>query len=158
MTLLVEGSVVGKPSLPSKEVQLAFDEVGASPDSTAQAFNRMMTSFEMKNPIDLSIDPSRGTTSEPAAGVMSPTNDARFSRITGVRGANGGGTGGDFSNFCDDSKIMDLLINNTDDLDANGEQRVLFEELDMGQIDEEERQFLLIDKDTGRVYDLRNED
>jgi hypothetical protein len=28
----------------------------------------------------------------------------------------------------------------------------------MGQIDEEERQYLLIDKDTGRVYDLRNED
>ena len=27
----------------------------------------------------------------------------------------------------------------------------------MGQIDEEEKQFLLIDKDTGRVYDLRNE-
>lgn len=32
-----------------------------------------------------------------------------------------------------------------------------FEEIDMGQIDEEEKQFLLIDKDTGRVYDMRNE-
>ena len=27
----------------------------------------------------------------------------------------------------------------------------------MGELDEEERQYLLIDKDTGRVYDLRNE-
>jgi len=27
----------------------------------------------------------------------------------------------------------------------------------MGQIDDEDRQFLLIDKDTGRVYDMRNE-
>ena len=35
---------------------------------------------------------------------------------------------------------------------------MLFDEIDMGQIDEEDRQYLLIDKDTGRVYDLRNED
>lgn len=27
----------------------------------------------------------------------------------------------------------------------------------MGQIEEEDRPFLLIDKDTGRVYDMRNE-
>jgi hypothetical protein len=27
----------------------------------------------------------------------------------------------------------------------------------MGELDEEERQYLLIDKDTGRVYDLRND-
>lgn len=27
----------------------------------------------------------------------------------------------------------------------------------MGELDEEERQYLLIDKDTGKVYDLRNE-
>jgi hypothetical protein len=27
----------------------------------------------------------------------------------------------------------------------------------MGQIDDEDRPFLLIDKDTGRVYDIRNE-
>ena len=33
----------------------------------------------------------------------------------------------------------------------------IFEEIDMGQIDEEDKQFLLIDKDTGKVYDLRNE-
>jgi hypothetical protein len=61
----------------------------------------------------------------------------------------------------DDSKIIDLLINN-ESLDNGGAggngQDKLFEEIDMGQIDEEERQYLLIDKDTGRVYDLRNED
>ena len=33
-----------------------------------------------------------------------------------------------------------------------------FEEIDMGQIEEEDRPFLLIDKDTGKVYDIRNED
>lgn len=27
----------------------------------------------------------------------------------------------------------------------------------MGQIDDEERQYLIIDKDTGKVYDVRNE-
>lgn len=32
----------------------------------------------------------------------------------------------------------------------------LFEELDMGMIEDEERQFMLVDKDTGKVYDLRN--
>ena len=76
----------------------------------------MMASFEMKNQIDLSIDPSRGTTSDLHPPMMSPTNDARFSRITGIRGATSGGTGGgDFSNFCDDSKMIDLLINNGED-------------------------------------------
>lgn len=29
--------------------------------------------------------------------------------------------------------------------------------VDMGQIEEEERPFMIIDKDTGRVYDTRNE-
>lgn len=27
----------------------------------------------------------------------------------------------------------------------------------MGQIDEEDKPFLIVDKDTGRVYDIRNE-
>ena len=27
----------------------------------------------------------------------------------------------------------------------------------MGQIDDEDKQFLIFDKDTGRVYDIRNE-
>ena len=52
------------------------------------------------------------------------------------------------SNFIDDSKMMDLLNNDNDNI---------FEEIDMGQIDEEERQFYLVDKDTGKVYDMRNE-
>jgi hypothetical protein len=30
-------------------------------------------------------------------------------------------------------------------------------EVDMGQIDEEERPFMIVDKDTGRVYDMRND-
>ena len=29
--------------------------------------------------------------------------------------------------------------------------------VDMGQIDEEERPFMIVDKDTGKVYDMRNE-
>lgn len=49
--------------------------------------------------------------------------------------------------------MIDLLINNTDDDGSQG----MFQEIDMGEIDEEERQYLLIDKDTGKVYDLRNE-
>ena len=28
----------------------------------------------------------------------------------------------------------------------------------MGEIDEEDKPFLIIDKDTGKVYDIRNED
>jgi len=27
----------------------------------------------------------------------------------------------------------------------------------MGQIDEEERPFMIVDKDTGRIYDIRND-
>ena len=50
------------------------------------------------------------------------------------------------TNFLDDSKIIEYLNN-----DSN------FEELDMGQIDEEDRPFILVDKDTGKVYDIRNE-
>jgi len=29
--------------------------------------------------------------------------------------------------------------------------------VDMGQIEEEERPFMIVDKDTGKVYDIRNE-
>lgn len=50
------------------------------------------------------------------------------------------------TNFMDDSKLIDFLEN-----DGN------FEELDMGQIEEEDKPFLLINKDTGQVYDIRNE-
>lgn len=117
-----------------------------------EEMNRMITSFEMKNPIDLSIDPSRHTGIHMQA---SPTN-AKCSHIAGVKG----GQGRDFSQFCDDSNIVDLLMNNGED-DEGGEggaQNNMFDEIDMGNYDEEDRQYLLIDKDTGRVYDLRNED
>ncbi len=50
------------------------------------------------------------------------------------------------SGFVDDAKMMEMLQNDN-----------LFEDIDMGQIDDEDRQFLLVDKDTGRVYDMRNE-
>ena len=30
-------------------------------------------------------------------------------------------------------------------------------EVDMGQIDKEEKPFMIVDKDTGRVYDMRND-
>ena len=50
------------------------------------------------------------------------------------------------ANFMDDQKMIDYMNNNNN-----------FEELDMGQIDEEDKPFILIDKDTGKVYDIRNE-
>lgn len=66
-----------------------------------------------------------------------------ISRITGLKFEMSS------SNFIDDSKMMELL--------QNEDGQDVFEEIDMGQIDEEDRPFLLIDKDTGRVYDMRNE-
>ena len=65
-----------------------------------------------------------------------------ISRITGPKGVFDLST----SNFCDDSKMMDLL-----------QSEHIFDEIDMGQIDDEDKPFLLIDKDTGKVYDIRNE-
>jgi hypothetical protein len=53
----------------------------------------LTTSFEMRNPIDLSIDPTRQTQNE--LPTPSPTN-AGFSRITGIHRGNGG-TAPDFS-------------------------------------------------------------
>lgn len=67
-----------------------------------------------------------------------------ISRITGVKLETS------TSNFIDDSKMMEALLQNEDGQDV-------FEEIDMGQIEEEDRPYLLVDKDTGRVYDMRNE-
>lgn len=50
------------------------------------------------------------------------------------------------NNLEDDKNMVDFL-----DDEAN------YLEVDMGQIDEEERPFMVVDKDTGRVYDIRNE-
>lgn len=50
------------------------------------------------------------------------------------------------TNYLDDSKLIEFMNNDNN-----------FEELDMGQIDEEDKPFILIDKDTGKVYDIRNE-
>jgi hypothetical protein len=33
----------------------------------------------------------------------------------------------------------------------------IFQDIDMGTVDDEDRPFLLVDKDTGKVYDLRND-
>jgi hypothetical protein len=111
----------------------------------------MLNSFEMRNPIDLSIDPSRATN----GGLMpdpqvSPTN-ARLTKIN-----KDGTNAGDFSQFVDDQNMIDIFIKGSAGEDDDGSQG-LFQEIDMGEIDEEERQYLLIDKDTGKVYDLRNE-
>ena len=54
----------------------------------------------------------------------------------------------DTSNFMDDSKLLEYLDSNNQGV----------QEVDMGEIDEEDRPFLIIDKDTGKVYDIRNED
>jgi len=91
---------------------------------------------------------------------MSPSKDGVITRLTqrGVPNMNDSWNANNISRITvpkmdistsgvvDDSKRMDLLNNEN-----------MFEELDMGQIDEEERQFYLIDKDTGRAYDMRNE-
>ena len=83
---------------------------------------------------------------------LSPTN-ARLTKIN----RDHTGAGNDFSQFVDDPNMIDLFINpNQDNLDSLA-QDGMFQEIDMGELDEEERQYLLIDKDTGRVYDLRNE-
>lgn len=55
-------------------------EFQAEANSPDRDMNRMLTSFEMKNPIDLSIDPSRVT----MTGQLSPTN-AKFSKIGGSK-------------------------------------------------------------------------
>ena len=57
-----------------------------------------------------------------------------------------------FSQFFEDKNIIDMLND-----DAEGGEEKFFQAIDMGELDEEERQYLLIDKDTGRVYDLRND-
>jgi len=78
---------------------------------------------------------------------LSPTG-ARMTKIQ-ERGT----AAGEFSQFIEEDKnIIDML---NDDGEAGAEK--FFQAIDMGELDEEERQYLLIDKDTGRVYDLRND-
>ena len=50
------------------------------------------------------------------------------------------------TNYLEDSKLMEFLNNDNN-----------FEELDMGEIDDEDKPFILVDKDTGKIYDIRNE-
>ena len=57
--------------------------------------------------------------------------------ITGISGAFGVGIDNNLSEFLGDE-------NN-------------YQTVDMGAIDEEERPFMIIDKDTGRIYDMRND-
>ena len=54
----------------------------------------------------------------------------------------------DPSNFMDDSKLLEYLEPNNDGV----------QEVDMGQIDEEDRPFLIFDQDSGKYYDIRNEE
>lgn len=66
-----------------------------------------------------------------------------ISRVTGMMNASA-------DNFIDDSKMLELLQqDNTEGL---------FQEIDMGQVDDEDKQYFMVDKDTGKVYgDIRNE-
>lgn len=93
------------------------------------------TSYDLSPPRDSNVQ--RFT----AKNLMNDSwNANNISRITGAK------MDMSTSGFVDDAKMMEMLQNEN-----------LFEEIDMGQIDEEDRQFLLVDKDTGRVYDMRNE-
>lgn len=150
----------GQPHLGGDGLASYSPPTQSSPITDEQALNRqLISSFEMKHPIDLSIDPSRATNNVDFQGQLSPTSNQPFSRITGIRAANGAAATGDFSNFCDDSKILDMLMTDPGNGGADAaEAQKLFQEIDMGQIDEEERQYLIVDKDTGRVYDLRKEE
>lgn len=124
------------------------DEYNEKTESVINPGLRYQVSFDGKNPdFDYSVDQQslspnvgpnflRGTQK-----AFYDQNMGNVSRITAIK-QNDVST----SNFCDDSKIMDMLNNDN-----------IFEEFDMGQLDEEEKQFLLIDKDSGKVYDLRNE-
>jgi hypothetical protein len=58
-------------------------------------------------------------------------NQNNVSRITLTRG-NQPGAVFDLSNFCEDSKLMEMIINNND-FENN------FDEIDMKQIDEEDK-------------------
>jgi len=53
------------------------------------------------------------------------------------------------SAFLDDDRILNYL--------NNGKEEDDFEEVDMGQIEDEDKQFMIIDKDTGKAYDLRKQ-
>lgn len=96
--------------------------------------NQMMLSFDMRNPIDLSIDPTRQSNAmmmqDPQ---LSPTN-ARLTKIN----RDGTNMAGDYSQFVDDPNMVDLFINPTNENDDSLEQG-LFQEIDMGELDEEER-------------------
>ena len=83
---------------------------------------------------------------------LSPTN-ARLTKINRE-----GTAAGDYSQFVDDQNMMDMFINQADDRENSLEKDGLFQEIDMGEMDEEDRQYLLVDKDTGRVYDLRKDE
>ena len=114
--------------------------------------NQMLLSFDMRNPIDLSIDPTRQSNAMMQDPQLSPTN-ARLTKINRE-----GTAAGDYSQFVDDQNMMDMFINQADDRENSLEKDGLFQEIDMGEMDEEDRQYLLVDKDTGRVYDLRKDE
>ena len=58
------------------------------------------------------------------------------------------------SNFIDDNtRLMELLASNC----LENQNNHFYQEIDMGQIDDEDKPYMMVDKDTGKVYDLRNE-
>ena len=101
--------------------------------------------------MNLSLDPSLLRPSEVMGMMEDPQLSPTGARLTKI---NERATGaGEFSQFIEEDKnIIDML---NDDDEAGAEK--FFQAIDMGELDEEEKQYLLIDKDTGRVYDLRND-
>jgi hypothetical protein len=85
----------------------------------------------------------KGTNTHPPSINMPSVNDVSSISQAPRFGAQ---PSGNFTDFHRDQNLIDFLDNEEDVL-----------EVDMGQIDEEERPFMIVDKDTGKVYDLRNE-
>lgn len=73
------------------------------------------------------------------------STDMTNSQLMDVSGIHGGNIR--LSNFVDDSHLINLIEMNETGINLN----------DIGEIEEEDKQFLIIDKDTGKAYDVRNE-
>lgn len=74
------------------------------------------------------------------------STDMTNSQLMDVSGIHAGNIR--LSNFVgDDSHLINLIEMNETGINLN----------DIGEIEEEDKQFLIIDKDTGKAYDVRNE-
>ena len=73
------------------------------------------------------------------------STDMTNSQLMDVSGIHAGNIR--LSNFADDSHLINILEMNETGINLN----------DIGEIEEEDKMFLIVDKDTGRAYDVRNE-